>query len=38
MIPENMKSKARAMTVAMFGVFAIGSLIAGIWVSIYAPK
>jgi hypothetical protein len=38
MIPKDAKRRAAAMTVAAFGLIAIGTVLGLLWISVYAPK
>jgi hypothetical protein len=38
MIPQNMKARARIVTLISFGVVILGALFSTYWVSLYAPK
>jgi hypothetical protein len=38
MIPKEAKRRAAAMTLAAFGLIAIGTVIGLLWISVYAPK
>jgi hypothetical protein len=38
MIPKDAKRRAAAMTVAAFGLMAIGTVLGLLWISVYAPK